>query len=212
MNKTEFGAKLAGILVGIIALIVFVVNIIQDHKARRADRIDLWRKAAIQKILQEVKSNTLGIEELLTGMKSLAWDQLDIHHKDDITEEKIRVLLLEMIAMEILDQHSNDKYGLRFRTINRNGRHVVEDKSNDKISQRMTKLLQTSRVIAIELIYHPNYYTRETFYEEKMKSIEVDIQLYNGIIEHMIRTDTIVFNKKGKMIFQGSNEENLSVR
>ena len=133
MNRTEFGARLVGILAGVIAVIVFAINISQDHQERRSARTDIWRKAVIQRILQQTEGNRLGINELLTKMIDSAWSEREVEiSKDDITEEKVRVLLLELIEMEIIDQHIGDNYGLRFRT---------EQITKQDLADEMNKLL-----------------------------------------------------------------------
>lgn len=197
INKTELGAKLVGILAGMIALIAFIFDINQDHKARRADRVDLWRKAAIQELLQEADDNTLGIRELLSRMRNSAWDEdeLDIL-KDDLIEKEVRVLLLEMIAMGILEQRPQDIYRLRFRNNTIDKESFVEGYREGRALEKFRFNLPT---IVAMIISKPNYYTRRSLFDEIFRDRGVDESLFNSFMDEMVEKGSLLINREGKM-------------
>ena len=69
MSKIEVGAKLAAIVAAIIAVVVFVASVFEEREGRRTDRVNSWRKAAIQEALQRDDNSALKISELLTSEK-----------------------------------------------------------------------------------------------------------------------------------------------
>lgn len=202
MNRIEFAAKLVGIFAGIIAVVVFINDVADDQNARHANRIDLWRKAAIQKILQQADSNILDIDELLVQMKNLAWDDdgLDIS-KDDLTEDEIRVLLIEMISMEILYQKRDDNYELRFITKTTSEADVTISEIIDK-GQKFQEAL-------VKLGDNPNFYNRESFYNNVVEPIGINRFDYDLAIDLLIRQKKITLNQEGQMTMKKLEMEDV---
>ena len=200
MNKTEYSAKLVGILAGIIALVVFVIDIVGNDSARRADRTDLWRKAAIQKILHQAEGNRLDIEELLMRIKSVAYDEDETDIKrEDITEDKIRVLLIEMISMGVLYQEKDDMYELRFLT-------KMTSEADIKLSEGI-EMGRKFDEFMIKLANNPNSYNLDSFYDQIVKDSGLSRLVYDVYMNLMIQQGVISFNEGGDMELKIIEEE-----
>ena len=192
MNKTEYSAKLVGILAGIIALVVFVIDIVGNDNARRADRTDLWRKAAIQKILHQAEGNRLDIEKLLMRIKSVAYDEDETDIKrEDLTEDKIRVLLIEMISMGVLYQEKADVYELRFLT-----------KTTSEADIKLSEVIEMGRKFdefMAKLAANPSSYNLDSFYDQIVKDSGLSRLQYDVYMNLMIQQGVISFNEVGDM-------------
>ncbi len=116
MSKIELGAKIAAIITAMVAVVVFAISVLDAQKVRYRDHVDVWRKAAIQRAFHEANGSTLNVSTLLEKLQSSAWKQEYDIQKDDLTEDEVRVLLVELISGGILRQLSNDTYRLRLGT------------------------------------------------------------------------------------------------
>ena len=192
MSKIEVGAKLAAIVAAIIAVVVFVASVCEEREGRRTDRVNAWRKAAIQEVLQRDDNSALKISELLTQIKSLAWDDPDLNiAKNELTEEQIRVLLLEMISAGIIYQVKGDIYELRFNTKTTS----AADTTMDNIIGRQQKFLDA----LVKIRENPGMYNLESFYNSVVRDIAVNRVDYDIGMDMLIRSGRIKLDKDGKM-------------
>ena len=116
MEKMELGTKVAAIITALVAIVVFAISVLDNQEARSRAHVDVWRKAAIQKAFHQVGDRTLTISELSDKLKSLAWDEEHDIGKNDLTENEVRVLLVELVSAGILLQRLDDTYSLRTST------------------------------------------------------------------------------------------------
>ena len=114
MNKWKIFVNVSALLSAIVAVIAFVISLSDEVKERQALMVDAWRKTAIHKVLQTAKTNELSIQDILSKTRNLAWEDDSVEIKQgELTEDKIRLLLIEMIASGLVDQNPGDSYGLR---------------------------------------------------------------------------------------------------
>lgn len=135
MQKVELGAKVAAIITALVAVIVFSVGVSDSRNARQNDQIDIWRKTAIQKAFHNATDNTLTISTMLQELTSKAFkfEGLDIQ-KDDLTEDKIRMLLSELISSGIIHQVETDTYALSLSPAS------VDSSDLNRLRERIVKL------------------------------------------------------------------------
>ena len=190
MDKITFGARLAAVVMALIAVVVFIIDVVGDRNERYHNRVDTWRKAAIQKAFQRDDDNRLTIPELLTQIKGMAWDELDIK-RDDLTEDEIRVLLLELISLEVIYQGRMDTYELRFNT-------VTTSSAEQAVINILTEPKKLNEAFE-ELMKNPYLYTRDSFYEKHARKIPVTRYKYDLIIDAMIKSQRIKLNESGQM-------------
>ena len=151
MNKIELGAKIAAIITAMVAVVVFAINVFDDQRIHNQEKIDIWRKAEIQKIFHTDDNGVVEFSDLLSEMKSRAMDdeELDIM-RDDLSEGKVRTLLSELIASGILYQAERDTYALSF-----SGKHeAIADGDHSGYSELLKKVVETevARTISQKLL------------------------------------------------------------
>ncbi len=193
MDKIDAVSKLSGIAVAIIALAAFIVSIMDDREERHADRISSWRKAAIQKVLQDAPNNELKIDDLLSEARNLAWE--DPNRKidqDDLSEEQIRILLVEMISLGIIDQNKDDTYGLRFAL-------KTTSVTDAFIGNEFLKGRKFRKVLFDGLRERPRYYTLDTVFFDIAKPIGLDRVEYDDIMRRFEDDQTIRIDEEGKI-------------
>ncbi len=193
MDRIDTVSRLSGIAVAIIAVAAFIVSIMDDREERQADQVSSWRKAAIQKVLQNAPNNELKIEDLLSEARNLAWmdSKLKID-QDDLSKEQIRILLVEMISLGIIDQNKDDTYGLRFALRTTSVADATLGKDLLKGKKFRKALLDT-------LGERPRHYTLDTFFFDIAKPIGLDRAEYNTAMRMLENTQTIEIDKEGKI-------------
>ena len=193
MDKIDAVSKLSGIAIAIIAVAAFIISIMDDREERHADQISSWRKAAIQKVLQDAPNNELKIDALSSEIRNLAW--MDPNRKidqNDLSEEQVRILLVEMISLGIIDQNKEDTYGLRFALKTTS----VTDAALGPDIEKGTKF----RVALIEtLTKTPSHYTLDTLFVELAEPMGLDRIEYNGAMKLLEGLQTIEIDKEGKI-------------
>ena len=193
MDKIDAVSKLSGIAVAIIAVAAFIVSIMDDREERHADRVSSWRKAAIQEVLQEAPNNELKIADLLSKTRNLAWDDPKLKiDQDDLSEEQIRILLVEMISLGIIDQNKDDTYGLRFALKTTSVTDTAFGEDYIKGVKFRDALLET-------LPKTPGHYTLDTLFVELAEPIGLDRIEYNAVMRMLRLSQIVEIDEEGKI-------------
>ena len=173
-------SKISGIAIALVAVVTFIISVMDNREERRDARISSWRKVAIQEALQDAQSNELKITDILTELRELAWETpgLDIQ-KEELSKEEIRELLLEMIASGIVEQNKGDIYNLRFaqkttdqKTTDLEAIFVDQHERAEKFKRRLLEKL--SRM--------PGHYSMEEIFEEIASPLDFNHIDYNVIM------------------------------
>ena len=166
-------SKISGIAIALVAVVTFVISVMDNREERRDARISSWRKVAIQEALQDAQSNKLKITEILTKLRELAWETPDLDiQKEELSKEKIRELLLEMIASGIVEQNKDDIYYLRFAQKTTNLEAIFVDKYERAENFKRELLEKLSRM--------PGHYSMEEIFEEIASPLDFDRIDYNA--------------------------------
>ena len=187
----DISSKLAGVIIGIIAVVAFISSIADDREARRADNVNSWRKAAIHKVLQDNSTKKLEIKAILSEIRNLAWNQakLDIN-KDELSEQEIRILLLEMISLGLVNQNSDETHELRFAL-------KTTSIAAEIIGKDVLKGVRFRIALLNKLKLMPGKYPSETIFNDIAKPTGIDRIEYNTILKILQNTGTIVIDEQG---------------
>ena len=187
-------SKVSGIAIAIVAVITFIISVMDNREERQDNRINSWRKVAIQKILQDDPENKLGIKDILTRVRGIAWDVPDIDiPKEELSEQRVRELLLEMIASGIVAQNEGDVYNLRFSL------KITTD--SDEFSKIMIKDLQNRKTFQLDLQKKlnmtPGRFSREDIFENIAKPLGIDSFEYHMLMQMFQGMGTIEIDEDG---------------
>lgn len=196
MDKIDTVSRLSGIAVAIIAVAAFIVSIMDDREERHADGISSWRKAAIQEMLQNAPNNELKIDDILSKTRSLAWEDQNLKiDQDDLSEEQVRILLVEMISLGIIDQNKDDMYGLRF---------ALKTTSVTGVEDDIRKGREFRKALLDALRERPRHYTLDTIFFDIAKPIGLDRVEYKAVMDMFEKNQTIEIDEAGKISLKQS--------
>ena len=111
--------------------------------------------------------------------------------KDELTEEQIRILLLEMISAGIIYQTKGDIYELRFNTKTTS----AADATMDELIGRQREFLDA----LVKIRENPGMYNLESFYNSVVRDIGVNRVDYDVGMDQLIQAGRIKLDKDGKM-------------
>lgn len=193
-------SKVSGIAIAIVAVVTFVISVMDNLEERRDNRINSWRKVAIQKALQDAPGNELKITDILTKVRDSAWEASDLDlRKEELSKERIRELLLEMIASGIVDQNKDDIYNLRFalKTTSDADKFLGGAWAEDakKAEKFMLELHNKLSMV-------PGHFSVEEIFEEIAKPLDINRFEYDMLM-HMFRvTGTIEIDEDRNVKFK----------
>jgi hypothetical protein len=99
-------------LIGVVwSAYVFIRSISERRNLLRAEQIATWRKASVHKLLHTVEKFS-SVADITKSLRSSSFDtSLDIS-KTELTDDVVRLLLLEMLSAGTIKQLWGDRYGI----------------------------------------------------------------------------------------------------
>lgn len=89
----------------------FVLGLRAARESRRAAQVASWRKASVQRIVSKSESfMTTG--EITAALRSTSFDEPFDIKKAELTDESVRLLMLELVRDGVLGQVWPDSYGI----------------------------------------------------------------------------------------------------
>ena len=190
-------SKVSGIAIAVVAVVTFIISVMDNREERRDNRINSWRKVAIQKALQDAPNNELEIANILTEVRDSAWEISNLNlHKEELSEERIRELLLEMIASGIVDQNKNDMYNLRFAL-------KTTSDADEFVARNMAEDFNKGNRFRIDLQdklnMTPGHFSTEVIFEEVAKPLNIDPIQYQMLINMFEAIGVIEIDEDGNV-------------
>lgn len=91
--------------------IEFVRGLRAARESKRAAQVDAWRKASVQKIVAKSEAfMTTG--EITSALRSDSFDAPFDIRKNELTNDSVRLLMLDMVRDQVLGQVWPDSYGI----------------------------------------------------------------------------------------------------
>ena len=188
MTWTEFIVKVEGFLTltalatAIGAGVEFIRSIRTAREVKRTSQVNAWRKASVQRLICK-SEDYMTTAEITAALRSSSYDiSFDIN-KDELTDEAVRLLLLELIRENVIGQIWPDSYGItqlpRDITLPMAAAHV---RGNMAVRG------------AFALIHeHPNHYTDEMLFQKLKDNVGLSMPDFLLAISDL---DTRSFAKK----------------
>ncbi|MGJ4909671.1 hypothetical protein [Bradyrhizobium sp. HKCCYLS2033] len=95
------------------ATVAFIISVVDQIRERRNDTIQRWQKAVVQQIFQ-ASPNVLSFDEIAQRYRNEAVAFRIYNLKaEELSPQTLRLVILEMVQQDILEQRRGDKYSLK---------------------------------------------------------------------------------------------------
>lgn len=189
---------LIALLGAIWSAVAFVRKLGEDREAARQARVNVWRKAKIQEI-QHQSPEFLSVTDMTQKLRSSSFDASFDIKKEELSEQAVRLILLEMIRDGILFQVWGDKYGLQQQRFDPTAQMADVQAASYRYYRRAFELI----------LKYPGHYTDDSLFDEVVGTEDFAKSDFILAISELVGRQLARKNEHGKwQPLPQANEEN----
>ena len=127
----------------------FVLKLRSDAEARRSAFVSGWREARAHAVFHADADGRLTFEEFMTQMRSSGF-ATDKVHREDISEESMRPILMGLLEKGVVEQVDRDAYALKLSRVSPQEQGAALLLSNTRLAPKIEKILKDAKGLRLE--------------------------------------------------------------
>ena len=142
----------------------FVLSARAASEAKRTIQVDYWRKASLQKIVSSSEA-FLSTSQITSALRSSSFDSAIDIKKNELTNDSVRLLILDLIRDGVLGQVWPDSYGIT---------QLPRDISLPMVAAGVRGNMAVRAAFAL-IHEHPGHYTDISLFEKTKDNIGLSL-------------------------------------
>jgi hypothetical protein len=134
---------------------LFVSRIYEEKEEARRTELSKWRKSTVQKLMM-TSPEFLSTQQITTQLRDPSFEQEFDIKKSELTEQDVRLLLVEMVSDQILFQLFGDMYGIQQQMFDPSVQLAADNVKASELYRAAYNLITR----------YPAHYTDEKLFEE----------------------------------------------
>ncbi len=134
---------------------LFVSKINGEKEEARKSELSKWRKSTVQKLMM-TSPDFLSTQQITTQLRDSSFEQEFDIKKSELTEQDVRLLLVEMVSEHILIQIFGDIYGIQQQRFDPSAQLAADNVKANELYRAAFNLITK----------YPGHYTDEKLFDE----------------------------------------------
>lgn len=155
ISYSEDILTLVALLGAVWSAYLFVSKIYQDKDETRRIELSKWRKSTVQHIMT-TSPDFLTTQQITARLRDSSFEQEFDIKKSELTDQNVRLLLIEMVTERILFQIYDDFYGIQQQKFDPSAQLAADNVKANQMYRAAFELIDR----------YPGHYTDEKLFEE----------------------------------------------